>query len=336
MKEKLDTAFEHNKLRRFVVLDRLLRNDNGLTLAEMLTDPKMPELISKRTLQNDLKDFEESFKARFAQNLYKGKERLWRYEDTSFSIFQQINNDVQVIQDAIANLNTFKGIPQYDYLRFFLIGLKSGFSDTPTAMSFDFNEEYNNQYLSGVDGTGNLELALNAITRKYPLKVVYKPFNSEKFTDNLHPYHLRQYNNRWFLFGHSENRGCLVNYALDRMVSMAYLNKEYRPCDIDFQNYFDEIVGVTNYENKAVQKLLLRVTKTRIDYLRTKPLHWSQKELKNKETDDHVFLELSLKPNKELEMLLLSYGPDIEVLEPADYRHLLANLVKTMYRKYEV
>jgi predicted DNA-binding transcriptional regulator YafY len=117
---------------------------------------------------------------------------------------------------------------------------------------------------------------------------------------------------------------------------MAYLNKEYRPCDIDFQNYFDEIVGVTNYENKAVQKLLLRVTKTRIDYLRTKPLHWSQKELKNKETDDHVFLELSLKPNKELEMLLLSYGPDIEVLEPANLRHQLANLVKTMYRKYEV
>ena len=320
---------EQNKIKRYIRLDQLLRDSEGHTLDEILADTDL-DCISKRTLQDNLKEFEEVFGADFdiSPNMYRGRERLWRYKDTNFSIFNQINKDVEIIRKTIENLKYLAGDPRYDYIRFFLLGLEDGVQNTNNIMSFDSNLEY--------QGLDKIEILAQAIIRHYPIKLTYKPYNGNAQEINVHPYHLRQYNKRWFLFGLNEEKQEIHNYPLDRIEGVEHLSKVYKSVDIDFEVFFDEIVGVSNYKNSKVENVLLKVDNKSIDYIRTKPLHWSQTELKDRNTADFSYIQLKVKINTELKMLLFSYSDAIEVLEPAWLRYTFAKRVKKMSTFYEV
>jgi hypothetical protein len=318
-----------DKIARLKRLDQLLRSPEGHTLNEILDDGQM-DFISKRLLQDNLKELNEKHGAEFAENLYRGRERLWRYKDTSFSIMQQTSIDMEIIRKSIENLELFKGDPRYDMLRFYLIELENGMSDNGVKfMSFDDNSE--------AQGHEHIEDILNAIVHKYPLKMWYKPFTSaEEIKRNIHPYHLRQYNRRWYVFALSEEQDEVYNYPLDRIIKLEHLSKPYIETDVDFDEHFEEIVGVTNYKKAAVEKVVLKVSNKSIDYIRTKPLHWSQTELKECSNDNETVIQLKLKVNTELKMLLFSYSDAIEVLEPAWLRDFFVKRIKNMCDIYKV
>ena len=318
-----------DKIARLKRLDQLLRSPEGHTLNEILADEQM-DVISKRLLQDNLKELREKYGAEFAENLSRGREKLWRYKDTSFSIMHQASTDMEVIRKSIESLGLFKGDPRYDMLRFYLIELEKGMSDSGVKfMSFDNNSE--------AQGHEFIEDILDAIVHKYPLKMWYKPFtSSEEIERNIHPYHLRQYNRRWYVFAFSEDNKDIHNYPLDRIIKLKHLSKPYIESDVDFDEYFDDIVGVTNYKKSAVEKVVLKVNNKSIDYIRTKPLHWSQTELKECSNDNETVIQLKLKVNTELKMLLFSYSDAIEVLEPAWLRDFFAKRIKNMCDIYKV
>lgn len=70
----------------------------------------------------------------------------------------------------------------------------------------------------------------------------------------INPYHLKQYNNRWFLFCFNEEYQTISNYPLDRIVSLEELNKEFEPSTINWMDYFEDIIGVTKPEEATVEK----------------------------------------------------------------------------------
>ncbi len=329
IKDKNNAMHEgQNKIARFMRLDQLLRSPQGVTLNEIMSDGQMDD-ISKRTLQENLKELEQNYGAEYESGMFRGRERLWRYKETNFSIMEQTSADMEVIRQAIEKLNIFKGDPRYDILRFYLIGLENGVSDSKVSfMSFDTNND--------TVGLEHIESILNAITHRYPLKMTYKPFGKPEFEVNIHPYHLRQYNRRWFIFGLVEGKDEVLNYALDRIVKLEHLSKTFIESDIDFEEYFDDIVGVSNYKQRNVEEILLKIDKKSIDYIRTKPIHWTQKELKNKNTNEYSFVQLKVKVNIELEMHLFSYSDAIEVLEPAWLRDKFAKRIMKMSEKYKV
>ena len=314
---------EQNKIKRFFRLDQLLRDSEGHTLKELLQDPLMDD-ISKRSLQDNLKEFEEVYGAKFDLSAYRGRERLWKYKDPNFSISKQIHRDIEVIQNCILNLKVFQGDPQYDWLRLFLMELKNGILDNKPFMSFGGNMD--------LQGLGNIETLGLAIIHKHPLKIWYKPFYREEFVVNAHPYFLKQYNYRWFLLAWSEEKSEISIFPVDRITHIEYLSKPYIPTDIDFDSYFDDIVGVTHKKGKDIERVVLRIAKksNSIDYIRTKPLHWSQKELHELEDSNFVYVQLEVRINTELQMLLLSYGDAIEVLTPLDFRKQMSDIVANM------
>ena len=305
-----------DKFARLMRLDQLLRMPEGCTLNEILVDTQIDD-ISERQIRDNLRELEEKYGAVYETGLHRGRKRLWRYKDTSFSIFRQTSRDMEVIRQSVENLSIFKGDPRYDMLRFYLMGLQKGISESGiNFMSFDNNNE--------VTGLYYVEPILDAITNKYPLKMCYKPFNKDEFSVNMHPYHLRQYNRRWFVFAYSEEQGEIQNYPLDRIVKLEHLSKPYIETDVDFEEYFNDIVGVSNYKSRIVEKVVLKVSNKSIDYIRTKPLHGTQTELKELGTESDAFIQLKIKVNTELEMLLFSYGDAIEVIEPLWLREKFA------------
>lgn len=329
VKHKTTSMHEgQNKFARLMRLDQLLRTPEGRTLNEILSDPQIDD-ISERLLRDNLKELEEKYSAVYDTTLHRGRERLWRYKDIHFSIMQQTSKDMEIIHQSLENLSLFRGDPRYDMLRFYLMGLEKGVSESGISfMSFDNNND--------VVGLEHVETILEAITHKYPLKMRYKPFSKDEFSSNIHPYHLRQYNRRWFVFAYSEDRKTICNYPLDRITELEHLSKSYIETDVDFEEYFDDIVGVTNYENNPVEKIVLKVSNKSIDYVRTKPLHSTQTELKELGTESHTFIQLKLKVNTEFEMLLFSYSDAIEVIEPISLRESFAQKIKKMSGMYEV
>lgn len=318
-----------NKLKRFRRLDELFRTPGGVTKDIILSDPDIDD-ISEKTFYNNIKEFEKVYGAEFEKIdfAHQGRERLWRYKKRDFSIFNQINKDVEVISNTIKKLESFKGDPRYDYLRFFLLGLMDWIKNEELKISFDYN-----QYLAGRE---HMESLMDAIVHHYPVKLSYTTFKNEDFSTNFHPYYLKQFNNRWFAFGWSEANSAIYNYPIDRITRVAHLSKQYIPSEIDFEEFFEDIVGVTNYEGVPIETIVLRIAKRDIGYIRTKPLHHTQTELKEKETADSVYIQIKVKINTELKMLLFSYNDAIEVISPQSLRDEFAEKTAKMQSFYVV
>ena len=143
--------------------------------------------------------------------------------------------------------------------------------------------------------------------------------------------YLKQYNNRWFLFGRVDGRDDITNLALDRIVSMTVASDvPFIPNDsTDFEHFFDDVVGVTvpHIEPMTIE---LQLSEKRFMYVVSKPLHHTQKTI---DENNHI-ISIRVIPNRELDQQILSYGADMEVLAPDAYRCHIKKKIEENYKKY--
>lgn len=261
-----------------------------------------------------------------------GRNIFYSYEDTNYSIFKIPFKDDEVAQltQTLMILSRFEGMPQFewveDFIHRFKSSLKLTFSDEPI-VGFDENVD--------LKGREYFAPLFSAISNKQVLSVRYKNFKRYEVEQIIvHPYYLKQYNNRWFLLGLTEPKFRLSILALDRIESIDTLHQEYvENRDINFQEYFDDMIGVSRPFGKELQKVIFRVSNDLVPYIRTKPLHGTQRELSSDE--DGVRMQIEVYVNFELEQLILSHGEKIEVLEPIALREQIQQRIKACMKKYE-
>ncbi len=102
----------------------------------------------------------------------------------------------------------------------------------------------------------------------------------------------------------------------------------YKESDVDFEEYFDDVIGVTVPEHLEPVDVVMRVSNTRFNYVRTKPLHLSQRVVS--EDKNHTTISINVKITKELIALILSFGPDIEVVSPASLRAEITKNIRAL------
>jgi predicted DNA-binding transcriptional regulator YafY len=256
---------------------------------------------------------------------------FYRYSDRSFSIRNQPVNEMEAnqIKSAIQVLSRFKGMPQFGWVEELIPKLDQSFSlstNSDNIISFDSNE-----YLKGVEFLSEL---FNAIVYKQTLEISYQSFRTSMPKEILfHPYHLKQYNRRWFLFGKNPEYDNITNLALDRIHNIEKVEDKYiENTSVDFDEYFEDIVGVTLPLDKEVVKIEFIVKKGLAPYITTKPIHESQSPLKEFEEGFKFFIKVI--PNRELESVILGFGEDIKVLGPDDFKDLIAKRIKENMRNY--
>jgi len=110
--------------------------------------------------------------------------------------------------------------------------------------------------------------------------------------------------------------------------------RKYINTQIDFEEYFEDIVGVTIPDDGEIQKILLSVDLSLFPYIESKPIHGSQKIKERK--DDSALIELELIPNYEFESLILSYGSKIKILEPVELAKRIKNSAEQIKLNYNV
>ena len=324
---------------RYRTLDRCFRDTRRKYFIDDLIKACEQELVaynfhggvSRRQIFDDINFMESDSGYRIElDKLRDGKKVYYRYHDPEFSINRQplSQSEAKQLQQAISTLTRFRGLPQYNWVEEVITNLEYRFNlDGKSVGVVCFDQ---NPLLLGLDHLGTI---IDAVTAHRVLKINYHTYkNGGRDMDFIiHPYYLKQYNNRWFLFGRNDETGQITVNALDRIKGIETMGDiAYIAADIDFDHYFDTIVGVTVPDDPTVQTIVFRTTEKRYPYIASKPLHPSQRLVDRKQ----CILQIEVAPNFELEQKLLSFGADIEVLAPEDLRERMMKKVEEAYKKY--
>ncbi|MBD5271691.1 MAG: WYL domain-containing protein [Bacteroides sp.] len=193
-------------------------------------------------------------------------------------------------------------------------------------------------------GVKHMKEILVAIRTKQKMWVQYEPKYQYDIEFELHPQYLKEYNGRWYVIGRTisldKNSGKeelrdRQNLALDRIIDLDLTgDSDYLAnTNIDYEEYFSDIVGVTH--DKEWPDILHIELKLHTPYvynlLRTKKLHPSQIE---REGDGDFYVELDVRPNRELTAKILSFGSAVEVVSPIKYREHIASEIAKMMQHY--
>jgi len=287
--------------------------------------------VKRRQIFDDI-SFMESEQGWFIplQKIRDGRRVYYRYEDKNFSIKNKgINpSEAEQLKETLSILSRFKGLPQFDWVAEMQIRLEDTFhlkGSTTTAVSFE-----QNPYLKGLNHFTEL---FNAIQNQTSLRITYQSYKeSVARTFTFHPWHLKQYNNRWFVFGFNEELNIPTwNLALDRIESIEATRRKYQFTDIDWNEYFYDIVGVTRYQDKEPESIVLDFTKDVAPYVETKPIHPTQK---SKWTDAQLRVTINVIPNYELMSMILSFGEKVKVISPQDFKDQILNRIKSAGYQY--
>ncbi len=302
----LDNCFRNNS-KKYQIDDLIHAVNEGL--AESLPNGGT---ISRRTIYNDIA-FMKSPEGGLAdiQKTKDGTKTYYAYKDPNFSISGNPFNEEerQYLKLLISTLSSFKGLPQMQTLRETIENIQILSLDNHDTPYFEFEE---NPFIEGIE---YLQYFYNAIVSKSPQQIEYKPYGKSQTTYRFHPQYIKQYNKRWYVAGVTSNYPSKTSlFPLDRIIKTTPLKESYIESTINWQDYWEDVIGIT-VPNEKVESVTLWVYGNTRYYFQSNPLHGSQriKELDN----DRFEVKLSVKINFEIKRLLLSYADCIEVISPS-------------------
>jgi len=291
--------------------------------------------VKLRQLQDDIKYMKSYYDIELVEDkkqdhYTKRNKKTFRYAKKGVSIYVKPITDLEKdqLKECLHTLNRIKGLPQLEWVQDMIIKIDS---------TFNLNDNSNN--IIGFEQ--NIDLHnINLITDLYYKIVNNRPITikyniSFKKIEQLtcHPYFLKQYNNRWFLIGKCEDHDREISiFPLDRITEFDEIDVNFIQTDIDFEEYFYEIVGVSLVDTKS-EIIKLKVHESQLNYIKTKPIHPSQKYYID--NDGKTIVKLKIKINYELENHILQYGETVQVIEPIHLRDRLYERVSLLKKSYE-
>ena len=330
-----------NALLRYQILDRCFSDRHNRYEIEDLVDKVNEALldmygktVSLRQIRADINYMRDrvSYNAPILACPIEGRKCYYTYEDPSFSIF---NNELSVkevteLRSTIDMLSRYRGIPGNIWLEEVISNLEYRFgikTNSDNIIVFDQNEQ--------LKGLEFLSSVIDAAVNRKTLMIQYRTYGGKETSSIIHPYHIREYNNRWFLFGleessHGDYR--IANRPLDRIVKISLSEVEFIPNTIeDFSMRFEDIVGVSTPDEPGnLEHVRLKFDENRYPYIVSKPIHHSQTIVDDRE---HI-IQIDVRPNKELKSMIFSFCPQVEVLSSScstnTKRSILTYLFKEM------
>ena len=311
-------------LRRHIwILSELYQHPKGLTYKEFAerwersSQNVLGTSLPKRTFADCLRAIEETFDIDISSDARNG----YRYR-----IVQRDWLENDRVKDWLLSAFAVNGLLQDSR------GLRERvmFEDIPSG----------NDYLVEV---------LKAMRDNHVLAVTYQDyFDKEPRDILLEPYCVRVFRQRWYVVGVMENKpkgkepteltnqGRIRRYALDRIVTLEQTDATFKmprgfSVDDYFTNAFGIIVEPEEYDVETIHMKVYDINHRR-EYLRSLPLHHSQREIE--QTANYSVFELRLAPTYDFVQAILSMGDEVEVLTPEYVRQEVRRRVKEMHQRY--
>ncbi len=281
---------------------------------------------STRQYKYDIEKIEETFEVPIHVETISGK-KCYTYSDTGFSIKdngalgQMEQSQLKKVMDYLA---TFSGL-----------GIDAGLCEVTDEIGRILGYDKEDNAVVSFEktdlvcsGKEKMDIIFNtlfkSIIQRQTLNVKYIVPGRGKREWIIFPQFLKQYNQRWYLIAtkHHDNKGEINNIALDRIERIEpNHNIPYTKSNIDFAEYFDNVVGITKPEGSQPQEIILQIEKGEYSYIESKPIHPSQDELfDTPDKDKYVRISLYVHNNYELRSKILSFGSKVTVIEPKSLR----------------
>lgn len=175
------------------------------------------------------------------------------------------------------------------------------------------------------------------------VQISYRPFHHKKAERyKVHPCFLQEYNNRWFLIArceHQEYGDSISIYGLDRILGdPKILDKLFIPSpEVNAETYFKDIIGMTFPSDRSIHEVVLAFQEKRVQYVKTKALHPSQKILSKQHThykEGEFRISLQLMINRDLLREILSFREDVRVISPPLLIEQVKNSLQNALQQY--
>ena len=183
-------------------------------------------------------------------------------------------------------------------------------------------------------GTEYLQTIIDAMQQSKELAIDYQPFYGHRASYTIQPYAMKAYHQRWYVLGYIKELNAIRNIALDRLLEMTITEESFSfPEDFNAEKYYENTVGIFVNDDLSPVKVKLKVYGYQIEYLRSLPLHKSQRETLSKYGEFCVF-EYKLCLTPELSSQILAMGENVEVLEPIELREEIVSRLNDCLNRY--
>ena len=253
------------------------------------------------------------------------------YYEEPFSLYGVLNpTDAALANEAVALIRQMQTLPHFVGLESVMLRFEqqAGVIGKPqqSVVQFDQNQQY-----KGLNWLPDLYKAIQA---DQLVRIDYTEFGEPLTRYQVSPYLLKEFNNRWYIYGWITELNCIRNLALDRIEAIRpFTELRRRPDNTDWNSYLADVVGVTRFANAPVETWVLRVWLKRALYVETKPIHPSQTIIQR--TDDYIDFQYQLIWNNELDAKILELGPDAKLISPPHRRAELSEKVRMMIERYK-
>ena len=190
------------------------------------------------------------------------------------------------------------------------------------------------------EGTEYLTTIVNAMRDSKWLQVSHLRFDSKEAPHIflLAPLCLKVFKQRWYVLGfveeidgvHTTPKDEPRLYALDRIKHMETMEKTFRrPKNFDSQTYFSGYYGVFCGKQFTPELIRARISEGAVPFIRSLPLHHSQKEV------EPCVFEWFVAPTLDFIQQLRTHGSEIEILAPQSLRQQFADEARKVLKMYE-
>lgn len=325
-----------NALIRYKTIDNCLRNRYRRWTLEDLVEACSDAIydaedivkgVSVRTVQGDIQIM-RSDKLGYNAPIEVYEHKYYRYADENFSIMNMpmSENDFEVMKEAVDMLRQLQDFDQFAELSDVVSRLQD-------KLAVSRNKRKPLVHFDNVPGLKGLHLLnplYNHIARKQTLCISYKSFSARKPKKYIIcPYLLKEFRNRWFLFGSKASNLQLFNLALDRIVGIEVVDTPFRENpNFDSSHFFDDVIGVSKDIGSKPVIITFWASRDQSLYIQTKPIHQSQTLIRMNPEDHSCIFQITVVVNIEMYSIFMSYGPGIKILSPQNVASHIKSLLK--------
>jgi predicted DNA-binding transcriptional regulator YafY len=256
--------------------------------------------ISIRTFQRDIRDIQEIHRVYIKYNR-SGKYYFIEDDDDS-----EINNRALDAFDEYNALKLIEHSKQYIY--------------------FDGRQT--------TRGSEHLHGLLHAIKNRLQVSFTYQKFYEEQVSQRtVAPLALKEFKNRWYLIAHKVSNKEIRTYPLDRISDLEISkNKFQKDPNFDLKQMMKYSFGIITPSDKKPEKVILSFHPFQGKYIKSLPLHETQKILIDNEKELRISLDIH--PEHDFKMEILSLGDTVKVLEPKKFAKELKDTYRAALEQY--
>ena len=336
-------------IHRFQIIDRCLINNiqsyPSMEVLQLAIEKELGNRVSKETIQKDIAVMKKPLKEggfeapiRYSRNHYGYYYDKTKDPDYTIRKFGLNEKSLEVIEMAAGILQRFKGIIASDSFNQTLNHLYASLNIERTAPSKELGNIILPQDTTYLRGMENFDILVSSIKKKMPVSFIHYSYQSQLFKSNIvHPYLMKESNNRWYLVGYSEEHKSLRYFGIDRIYDPLLINKKFiENKGIDLPALFANKIGLNTFrghDELKTEYIRIWISKDLANYFKSMPIHQSQR-ISEPDGKGDIIISLDLVPTFELISLLLSYGTNAEVLEPKWLRKEIEKELKKTVTKY--